>query len=543
MPRPVRKFDPVFLVLLAVVSFLMLYHLDHRPFWQDEAETACLARNVLKFGEPRAYDGVNLISQEAGREFNKDNIWRWSPWMQIYLAAGAFYLAHPSTTAGRLPFAILGILCVCLTYLLVRRNFGNLLWARLAAALLGLSVPFLLYARQCRYYSLATFLVLVGLYAFRLNWQKRWGPVLLLLASFGLLFHANYLIFFSYGAAFLLAALFFYRRELPLKRTLLLAGGIALVVLQGLVFFEIQKQGSMVDYYRIPLALQQYFTDLLQFIAPGPLALGLFCYWGWLFYHRKGRQKLEEDPEFRFTSFLAVIIILNILILSLAPQSENRYLLHLYPLCAVITGWIICKVAHYQKFSGVLLAVLLLFTNWLQILPLAGGPFRDRPVANNPYMLTYPNIPLKLFLSELLSPYPDTNQNLINFFQAHARPGDTILTTYGDLPLQFYTPYAVLGGLEGRVPAKEKPPQWVVQRWHTRWNRQYRLNDSEAFIRRKLRLPVDYEALVLPFEDEAFGNRPDPYFHRFLPEASPMNRLTIYRLRSNNDNKIIKHIR
>lgn len=540
MPQPVRKFDPIFLLILALVSFLMLYHLDHRPLWQDEAETACLAKNVLKFGVPRAYDGVNLISQEAGREFTKDNLWRWSPWLQIYLAAGAFYLAGPSTAASRFPFAILGILCVCLTYLLIRRNFGNLLWARLAAALLGFSVPFLLYARQCRYYSLVTFLVLLGLYAFRLNWQKRWGPALLLLASFALLFHANYLIFFSYSAAFLLAAILLYRRELPLKRTLLLAGGITLVVLQGLFFFQIGKQGGMIDVSRMRLAVERYLGDLLQFEVALPLAAGMLIYWGWLLFSRNGRQKLAADPEVRFTLFLGLTILLNILILSLAPQTENRYLLHLYPFGAIITGWIICKVAQYQKFSAVLLAFLLLFTNWLQLLPLPGLRFHYRPVDNNPYMLTYPNFPLKLFLSELLGSYPDTNQNLINFFRAHARPGDIILTTYGDLPLQFYTPYEVLGGLEGRVPPKGKRPPWVVKRWHLRWNRHYRLNASDAYIQQKLRLPVDYEAIVLPFEDEAFGNRPDPYFHRFLPEASPINRLTIHRLRSKDDAKIIK---
>ena len=520
----------------------MLYHLDNRPFWQDEAETAGLARNVLEYGVPRAFNGVNLISQEAGKEFNQDNLWRWSPWMQIYIAAGAFYLAGPSTLAGRLPFAILGILCVCLTYFLVRRNFDNLLWARLSAALLGLSVPFLLYSRQCRYYSLVTFLVLLGLYAFRLNWQKRWGPALLLVVSFGLLFHANYLIFFSYAAAFLLVALLLYHRELPWKRTLLLAGGIALMVLPGLLFFEIDKQGGMIHLGRIHLALERYFGDLFQFQVALPLAVGIFIYWGWLFFNRKGQQRLAEDPEVRFTLFLGLIIIFNILILSLAPQSENRYLVHLYPLCAIITGWIICKIFAYQKFSGVVLALLLLFTNWLQILPLPGLPFYYRPVDNNPYMLTYPNIPLKLYLSELMHPYPDTNKNLINFFRAHARPGDTILTTYGDLPLQFYTPFKVIGGLEARVPPKGKPPQWMVKRWHTRWNRQYRLNDSENYIKRQLRHPENYETIVLPFEDEAFGDRPDPYFHRFLPEASPMNRLTIYRLRSKNDPKTIKQI-
>jgi hypothetical protein len=537
--RGVGKFDPLFLVLLGVVSFFLLFHLDYRPFWQDEAETACLAKNVLKFGVPRAFDGINLISQEEGREAGADNLWRWSPWMQIYLTAGAFYLVHPSTAAGRFPFAVLGILCVCLTYLLIKRHFGNLFWARLAAALLAFSVPFLMYSRQCRYYSLATFLVLMGLYAFRMDWQKRWGPALLLLGSFGLLFHANYLLFFTYGAAFLFAAVIFYPRELPWKRTLLLAGGVVLVALQGMVFFQIQKQGGMFDLTRVVSNLERNFVDLFQFMVPMPVVAGLLVFGIWLLASPAKRRQPGDGPEARFTYFLGLIVILNILIISLAPQGEHRYLIHLYPLCAIVLGWAICRMANYHKVSAVLLAFLLLFTNWLHLLPMALLHIQYRPADNSPHMLSYPNIPLKLYLSELLASYPDVNRNLISFFQANARPGDTIVTTYGDLPLQFYTSCVVLGGLQGRVPGPGELPKFVVKRWHTRWNRSYDLIKSEAFIL-QLRLAVDYEPLVLPFADEEFGNRADPYYHRFVPETPPLNQLIIYRLRSHHDAKTIK---
>ena len=81
----------------------------------------------------------------------------------------------------------------------------------------------------------------------------------------------------------------------------------------------------------------------------------------------------------------------------------------------------------------------------------------NRPFHNDRHMLTYPNLPLKLFLAELSSPYPDVNQNLIRFFQTHARPGDTILTTYGDLPLQFYTSFQGLRGSAGANPHNPAP--------------------------------------------------------------------------------------
>jgi 4-amino-4-deoxy-L-arabinose transferase-like glycosyltransferase len=140
------QFDSIFLLILAVAAFLLFFSLDHRPFWQDEAETACLARNVLDYGVPKAFDGVNLISQESSREFNRDYIWRWSPWLQIYLTAGAFWLGGVNTVAGRLPFALLGFASVVIVYLLIKRLLGNLAWARLAAALMASSVLFLLFS-------------------------------------------------------------------------------------------------------------------------------------------------------------------------------------------------------------------------------------------------------------------------------------------------------------------------------------------------------------------------------------------------------------
>ena len=165
----------------------------------------------------------------------------------------------------------------------------------------------------------------------------------------------------------------------------------------------------------------------------------------------------------------------------------------------------------YDKISGVLLAFLLLFTNWLYLVPMDWLRYHTTaPFYNDRHMLTYPNLPLKLFLTELFSPYPDVNRNFIRFFQTHARPGDIILTTYGDLPLQFYTPFQVIGGCRAKFHLS-RPPDWVVPRCETRWNRNYHLNDSEKFIRTSFSLAADYQADNVAGEDEAFGNQPDPY--------------------------------
>ncbi len=509
---------------MAAAVFLLFYHLDHRPFWQDEAESACLARNTLTYGIPKAFDGVNLVSQEARKEFDDDYVWRWSPWLQIYVTAASFYLTRPGTVAGRFPFALMGLGCILLVYLLVKRRFGDLLWARLSAALLTFSVPFLLFARQCRYYSLVTLLALISLYAFRSRWQSRWGPALVMIVSLGLLFHANYLTFLSYSFALLVAGILVYRRDLAVSRCVIIAAGAVAIALPGLFFYRIGQQSTMMRLNVIGSNLVEHFHGIFQFTMALPVIFGLL----WCWYQAR-RNRAGADAGSRFVLFLTLIIFINMLVIVLVPQAEHRYLIHLYPLAAIVSGWLICKVWRYHRFSGIILAFLLIFTNWLHLLPLDRLGLLYRPTQNNVYMLTYPNLPIKLYVEELVYGYPDVNQTFIKFFQVRARAGDTILTTYGDLPLQFYTPCRVIGGLQGDVPQGTGSPDWVIKRWQLRWDRNLEMNASDQYILHYLRLNKDYEALNLPEEDEIFGNRADPYYHRFLQETEPVNHIIIYR--------------
>ncbi len=521
--RVYRSYYPIILIL-ALGAFLLLFHLDHRPFWQDEAETAGLAKNVLKYGVPQAYDGTNIISQEEGHEYDQNFLWRWSPWLQIYVAAAAFRLGGLTTYAGRLPFAVLGLACIFLVYRLVRHNFGDRAWAWVAAALLACSVPFLLYARQCRYYSLGALFTLLSLYAFKADWQAKTGPALLLCFSLGLLFYTNYLLFLSFTGPAFLAAVLLYHADMPVARSLKLIIGTGIIILPGWFLFHIQQQATMVSLGAIQANLVTYFGDFFQFMFPLPLAIYLAWRWGRMLWSRSG---LSEAPQERFILFLGLVVLGNILILTPAPQGEFRYLVHLYPLCAIVLGWIVCRAWRYQKFSGALLAVLLLGTNWLCVLPMDWLGLINHPIHNDPHMLIYPNLPLKLYLTELSSPYPDVNENLIQFFQTHAKPGDTILTTYGDLPLQFYTPFKVLGGLQGPT-LLTRPPDWMVLRWDTRWNRHYDLNEPEILIRQLLSHGNDYRPVILPGKDEIFGNQPDPLYHRFIPPMELLAPLVVY---------------
>jgi hypothetical protein len=532
-PRPDRpglfaRLDWGLVVLLAVAACLLFYNLGQRPFWQDEAETACLAKNVLKTGLPYAYDGVNVVSQEEEREFDKTGgyLWRWSPWIQIYLQAAGFAVGGFDTAAGRAPFALAALLSVFWTYRLVRRHFGDRSWALMAATLLTLCVPFLLIGRQARYYAPGTLIVLWTLDAFLSDWQHRWRPWLVTFLGMVLLFHANYLLFLSFAPTALAAAFLVYPERMAWRRLALLAGAtVAVAVVPGIFLYRIGRQSGMFDVLLVPENMMLYFADLCMFCIPLPVSAALA--WRWRgFVTRLAR---PTDPGERFVLFSAVLIVFSLLFLGIVPQRFFRYIAHLLPLCAILLAWCVRRLWGFSRVSAVLLFFLLAFTNWLAVYPMERIKIVNRPWQNDFRMLTSLNFPIKLFATELVCGYPDVNTAIIEFFKTHARPGQTVLAEYGELPLMFYVDgLHVLGGLQGPVP-EGTVPDWILRRRVVRVNRDRFLFGAREFTD-AVDFARDYERVPLAFPDETFGNRTDdPNHHYFIAVEAPQKELEIWR--------------
>jgi len=179
--------DPFWVVLILLAPLLLFPNLGNRFFWQDEAETALLARSVVEHGYPLAHDGRRTISDQPGSpDVNDAGVWIWTPWLQLYPTAASFALLGESTGAARLPFALAGWASVLLAYgvfhSVVRRRT-----ARFAALLLLLSVPFLLQLRQCRYYAFLAFFTLLHAWGYlRLTRAGKGGSVAFTLGALGL---------------------------------------------------------------------------------------------------------------------------------------------------------------------------------------------------------------------------------------------------------------------------------------------------------------------------------------------------------------------
>jgi hypothetical protein len=449
-PEP-RRADIWLLALLALGGLLIFWDLGGRDLWEDEAHTALLARSIAARGLPYAYDGVNYVTAEAGRDLGQDHLWRWSPWLQFYAAAGAMKVLGPGNRACRLPFALAGLLCIPLTYLLALRLWSSRLAARWSAAVLLTSVPFLLHARQARWYALAyvfvcgMLLALPGLARAEKKSAAAWA------SCAALLFYTNHLVALGVMAAFAAAAWAAVPGRAVWKGLAWAGAAAALLVLPGALYHGLlpQKAGAPAGY--LP-QLAIYAGAFLSFILPWPMLL-LAGREAW----RPGAG--ETGRGARFLLFFCGAFIL---ILSLGPWGMFRYLSVLLPAAAALCGLALSAVWERRRLAAAAVFLLLAGTDLLHSVPLQmlkapGTKLADRFPALGPV-----RFPLAGYLYELSHPLPSCDRPLREYLSAQARPGDVVIASYGDFPLQYYTGLKVLGGMQGRRLVPD--PDWIVLR-------------------------------------------------------------------------------
>lgn len=200
------------LALTALGAALLFSSLGKPALWEDEAETALRAVTILETGLPRVSLGGVLVTTQSSLapfEGNAAGVWTWNTWLPAYLVAASFAALGRTAFAARLPFALAGALTLWLAWLLFRASEKDEIgasrpWAPEAGlALLAFSAPFLLFARQSRYYALVALGTVLVLLSWRALLGKRpWGALGVAL-SLNFLFHAS----FAFAAVAALALL------------------------------------------------------------------------------------------------------------------------------------------------------------------------------------------------------------------------------------------------------------------------------------------------------------------------------------------------
>jgi hypothetical protein len=507
--------DGVLWAILGLAAILLFWGLGDRSLWQDEAETALLGKNILRFGRPLAFDGTNVISQEASKEFGPDYLWRWSPWIQLYIAAGSFAVFGPTTLAARLPFTVLAFLAIPLTYRLARRLFDSIAVARLSALFLALSVPFLLYARQSRWHGPA-YLLLVGLLlcldAMR---RGRRSAVLGFAVCAAIFFYTNFFVAIGVLAA-LAAATVLYRPDRRMLSSLATAYALtATTCLPGLFFFNSFREGGNFDLAMFGEQLRIYGAAGLTFVLPLPAIAVLFYF----LFRRREVAGLRQDWK-QNVLFLLVFSLLYVLYLSLGPWMMFRYLTVVLVPAALVLGVAAYGVMQWNRVASVAVVLLLICTNAIHLLPLGYLP----KTANVTYSTVnnFPSVgpvgfPLACYLYELAYPIKDSEAILADYLREHASRNEVVLAQYGDLPLQFYTGLRVVGGMQGQpLPTN---PDWIVQRGFV-LNQNTPGKDGSVLDFIRSQIPTHEYVMVLTAPDLMLANNPEPQWHLYRRPAA-----------------------
>src|SRR5260221_2129676 len=150
-------------LIIFLASIIFLTNLGAQGYSFDEPETVTIAKSILKFGYPSAWDGTQVNSQ-GGLDFTIINgmyFWTWHPWMQFYLVAPFYLFFGNSATWLRVPFALFGVATVVIFYQLAMIIFIKIWLAFILSIQLIFLLPFFLYVRQIRYYSPSAFFSII----------------------------------------------------------------------------------------------------------------------------------------------------------------------------------------------------------------------------------------------------------------------------------------------------------------------------------------------------------------------------------------------
>jgi 4-amino-4-deoxy-L-arabinose transferase-like glycosyltransferase len=469
-------------VTVAVLGLaLLLTNLGTDYLWADEGDTAVLASSVLKFGVPKAWDGVTFTDSDLGVRENQQLVMVGTPWVQYYVAAASFLLFGQNTFATRLPFALAGWFSVLLGFGLIRRLTGDWKAAFSGALLMLCSVQFLLYAREARYYALSMLFTcwLISIF-FRM---KSVRDSILFAAVAILLFHTH-----PVGTAVLvaLAALALTYSPLSEQRRWFWLACVPVLVFTVPWFFYARLGYTQMS---TPLrAVGELFARILQYLLEtasvtplvGTIALFfvLLIQWrrrerseihasspdsGWEEANRGSETETMHSPcsniflnaqERGFLLLVGASILCFAVIISLTQEVASlriiglRYTAAVLPLLALVAGMLIAKVSRGKPAVWIALLAVFTLTRFDQIVPWTSwntsGIFRSGQYT---IAIHVPSTPLNRVIDTGLLRFgcnlwysnPGTMGKSCEFLRRYAKPGDVVITNYESEPLYFYT--------------------------------------------------------------------------------------------------------
>jgi len=478
-------------LLSAVAAWLFLANLGDQRLWQDEAQTVLIAKTVMTDGVPRGYDGKNFFSQERGREYGHNYVYRWHPWFPFYLLAGVFAICGIDDLTARLPFALMGWATVPLCYWFARSLWQSRRAAVLAAVLLATCVPFLVLSRQCRYYSPCALFSLLGLIAYyQLVRRKRWAGIAFVVSA-TLLFHSLFFYWAVLVTAILIHAAIFHRERL--RAVALWSGVTFLLNLPWLIWLLSpptvgRYPEQMFPWYRPVAVAKEYLVQIFRYVF-SPIFVLLVAVFGIVSKVRAKRFVAASEDTVRSASLLLLFIGINYAALCVVtPLHFFRYLAPAIPLLCLLAAKILDASMRLHWSLGIVALAVIFGT----------GRLPD-------------------YFYEITHPFVGPVDGMVLFLNRNGTPDDVVAITYGDMPLKLYTKMRVSGGLTGEDLRPALTADWVIFRHDTHCDK-----DLEVMAYLATNLPLQrYRKIVLDCRDTPYNNREDPeeHYYRTVTDA------------------------
>ena len=475
--RRIRRSQAIagLVIVVGVAAVLLLWRLNSPYLWQDEAATAVMSQRMLRFGRPLAYDGTNLITGDhfaaedsetidqrtsdpqssidfyARRgDFKPDTTWQWQPWGQFVAGALSFRIFGATTFAARLPFALAGVATVLILYVFTWAYFESVPTALLASIFLVTNTYWVLHSRQCRYYALSSLFLMLTLAAFA-HWQfrKRWGAVVFVAVAW-CWFQVDYgTVWPVLGVLFLDALIA--KRELWWK-TLLVGVTWAALVIPFVLYYHIWGRLTVPTGSWRERFVRNVF-NLNEFVAPFLVmaAVALFLTHRW--------KVLPAAERSLISTGLAIVVTLLLWVQSVTPAPFLRYTIVVAPVSCLLFAWLFVRgVGQMRAFTWVGAAIFVI-TPWLSLPVHVLKPSTLRHAA-----VIRPE--LHLLAERIFGQPSDPNRPVIEWLAHNAKPDDEILINYEDIPLMFYLPNPIRGGISAfRVEDDaRRPPDFIVLR-------------------------------------------------------------------------------
>jgi hypothetical protein len=417
-----------------LASMVFLTNLGGQEYSLDEPDTVAVAKNISMYGFPSAWDGKGFIFGTNGDEVSKINgyyIWTWHPWLQHYVAFAGMPLFGKSVGQLRILFALFGMGTVLVVFGIAQYLYKNKLIAFFLSLQLIFLLPFFLYIRQIRYYSLSAFFSVVIFWLLLKVYHREWNWYLTVLLSMAMffLFMSNYIVWASSLVPLLLLGIL--KKN---KAVLFVCGAIIIVAIGWLSFFKpvggnIFSQSSKVVGTFINLL--KYLSYLNQYILPLIFLVPVVF------------MKQMRGYVLLFSLWIGT----KLLFYSFFQIPHGRYLVDLFPIIILLYGMVYKIVLQKKQY---LLFVIFLF----------GALFL--PISRNW---------TKAYAIELTSHYASAIPQVGKYLKSKYQPGDLFWSNAYFWSIYDYSgvpPVSVLcdkktNQLQGPVPVtKKESVRWFI---------------------------------------------------------------------------------